>query len=162
MLPIKIKPKRHNNIPVIAELYYKANLSIPAMLEHKPIKILIKSHIGREPITILLDTGGTTSIINYHLLKRLDLLDHIDYRTVSSMKGFNGNETYSIGYLPYIELLFNNEMVPIAATVSELSLNNNDIDIILGLNFLVSYKAILDIDKKKLYINNLVIDIEII
>ena len=157
MILKKIKPLRANNKEVLDQLYKKAQISIPKMLEHSVPKIFINGYIDSIPINILLDTGGTTSIIDYYLLERLVRLEEIDYRTISTIGGFNGDIEYSLGYIPYIEVGLNsqNSLVPIAATVANISIKNIKVDLLLGLNFLISYNAKIDIENKKLYINNL-------
>lgn len=155
MSVIKIKPLRSNNKEMLDALYTKAKISIPNMLEHSVPKIFISGSIDNIPINILLDTGGTTSIIDYSLLEKLGKLEEIDYRTISTMSGFNGKTTYSLGFIPYIEVAFSDKkhIVPIAATVSNISIKNTKIDLLLGLNFLISYRAKIDIENKKLHIN---------
>ena len=157
MILKKIKPLRANNKEVLDQLYEKAKQTIPRMLEHSVPKIFINGYIDNIPINILLDTGGTTSIVDYKLLERLDRLEDIDYRTISTIGAFNGETTYSTGYIPYIEVGLNSQtnIVPIAATVANISIKNIKVDLLLGLNFLISYNAKIDIENKKLYINNL-------
>lgn len=157
MILKKIKPLRSNNKEVLDKLYEKAKSVIPKMLEHSVPKIFINGYIDNIPINILLDTGGTTSIVNYNLLEQLNRLEEIDYRTISTIGGFNGDTTYSLGYIPYLEIGLNSlpSLVPIAATVANISINNIKVDLLLGLNFLISYNAKIDIENKKLYINNL-------
>jgi predicted aspartyl protease len=157
MILKKIKPLRANNKEVLEHLYSKAKQTIPRMLEHIVTKIFINGYIDNKPINILLDTGATTSIIDYKLLERLDRLEEIDYRTISTIGGFNGDIEYSLGYIPYLEIGLNSRtnQGPIATTVANISIKNTKVDLLLGLNFLISYNAKIDIENKKLYINKL-------
>jgi hypothetical protein len=129
--------------------YEMALNTIPEMLI--PINmIILNGEINDIPIKILLDTGASSSIIFNSAIEKLKLADLIDTEEKVELQGI-GNET-SLGRLWYVELKLDSNIYPISLIVSNSNINN--FDMILGINFLQSYKALIDFKHRCLTLND--------
>ena len=122
---------------------------IPEMILPQNL-IHIYGIINNIQIKILIDTGATTSIIFRHSINRLNLNYLIDPEEQSYLNGI-GNEI-SIGRLWYTELNLGKYLYPISLIVSHNKIL--DYDIILGINFLQTYKSLINFKTNQLILND--------
>jgi hypothetical protein len=111
-----------------------SEMIIPQNLIH------INGYINNINIKIIIDTGATTSIIFKHSIDRLNINYLVDVEEQSYLNGI-GNEI-SIGRLWYAELNLDKYLYPISLIVSRNKIL--DYDIILGINFLQTYKSLIN------------------
>lgn len=138
-----------NNNLLHTASYEMALNNIPEMLV--PINmIILNGEINNCPVKILVDTGASTSIIFKNAIDRLNLNDLIDTEQISELQGIGKEQ--SLGQIWYIELKLNDNIYPISLIGSPNLIT--DFDMILGLNFLQSYKALLDFNNKALILND--------
>jgi len=138
-----------NNTNIVNSSYDMAMTMIPEM--SCPVNlIIIKGKINNKPVTLMLDTGASVSIISLEAINRLRLTEYVDYETKSKFQGI-GNEI-SPGTLWYIELNLNDNIFP----VTLFTTNNKqfNFDIILGVNFLKSYNAEINLKNHKIKLND--------
>jgi hypothetical protein len=127
---------------------------IPEMLIPTNL-ITIDGYINDEQINIIVDTGSAYSHIFKSTIDRLELSNLVDKNEQDEICG-NGI-TKSLGRLWYQEIELNSNYIPISFLVIDDIVDGYDV--ILGNNFLQSYDALLDYNKKKLILNK---DIEIL
>jgi len=141
---------QNNSINQLHQASYEMALNIiPEMLV--PINmIILNGEINDIPIKILLDTGASSSIIFNSTIERLNFSDLIDTEEKSELQGI-GKEM-SLGRLWFVELKLDNNIYPISLIVSNNNINN--FDMILGINFLQSYKAQIDFKHRCLTLND--------
>ena len=142
--------KKTNNI-LWDDMYDNAMLNMPEMFIQTGM-IILNGYIGNKPesLKILLDTGASTSIIFTKTVRRLKLLDMVDDRIRTKIRGI-GEEKIK-GRIWYIDMKLNDINCPISLLVS----NNENIryDMILGINFMQSYGVIIDFNNRKIRLNN--------
>ena len=130
-------------------LYEMAVNIIPEMLIPTEM-IILNGEINGLPVNILLDTGASTSVIFSNAINKLNLHELIDIEQSSMLEGI-GKEK-SLGQIWYIELKLNGNIYPISLVGSNNRIK--DFDMILGINFLRSYKALIDFKNKTLTLND--------
>ena len=110
--------------------------------------LYINGYINCKPVKILIDTGASSSIIYNSTINRLNLNDKVDstYKTLLSGIGLE----VSVGRIWYTNLQMSDYNFPVSLVVSNNDINN--IDIILGMNFLKACNAILDLKNMMLQI----------
>jgi hypothetical protein len=140
----------NNNFNKLHQYMHETALSIIPEMLFPTNMITLNGSINNQQITILIDTGASSSVIFKNALDKLDLHDLIDIKFSSELYGI-GKET-SLGNIWYIELELNNNIYPISLIASNNIVKN--FDMILGLNFLQSYKALIDCENKVLILNN--------
>lgn len=113
--------------------------------------IILDGLINNTKIKILVDTGAQESILTSDGLKKLGLEYLVDDKEKIEIHGITGKES-SLGKIWYVDLSINDIEYPITLTVSKMK--SDKIDIILGINFLQSYRAQLDFWNKTLKLNN--------
>jgi hypothetical protein len=104
------------------------------------------------PIKILLDTGASSSVIFSNTINRLELNDLIDSEQSREVYGIGKEIT--LGQIWYVELELNKNIYPISLIASNNNNNFKEFDMILGLNFLQSYKAVLNFSNRCLILND--------
>jgi hypothetical protein len=90
------------------------------------------------------------NIIYYHIIEKLKLFEHVDTETRKTITGCGGSVN-SYGTIPYTELNYKQSSFPIIASV--LDQQNPKFDGILGINFLNTYKVVIDFTKSQLVLN---------
>jgi hypothetical protein len=130
--------------------YEYAMLKIPEMFFHTG-DIILDGSINDKPIKILVDTGAQISILTLNGLNKLGLEYLVDDEEKIGISGIGG-EDKTLGCIWYIDLLINDIEYPISLQVSNMK--SDRIDIILGINFLQSYRAQLDFWNKTLKLND--------
>jgi len=115
--------------------------------------ITINGIVNDIPIKILIDTGASTSIIFEDTIETLKIKHLVDKSNYCEISGIGKQN--SVGDIYYIELNLLNNIYPISLTVINTLAINKQFDMILGLNFLQSYNAILNFKKKILILNNI-------
>jgi hypothetical protein len=133
---------------LIQSSYETAVNNIPNMIISKKL-ICIIGYINNSPIKILIDTGASCSLIFLHTIERLKLDYLVDNNSQVCLQGI-GNEI-TIGRLWYIDLKINKMNYPSSFIVSN---NIIDFDIIIGINFLQTYKGVIDFGNNILKLNN--------
>jgi predicted aspartyl protease len=130
--------------------YTYAMSTIPEMFCHTG-DIILDGSINNTQIKILVDTGAQVSILTQDGLNKLGLEYLVDDKDKIEMHGITGKES-SLGNIWYVDLSINNIEFPITLTVSKMK--SDKIDMILGINFLQSYRAQLDFWNKTLKLND--------
>lgn len=108
--------------------------------------IYINGTINNQLLKIMIDTGATTSIIFNSTVNRLNLNYLIDTEEQTVLNGI-GNEL-SIGRIWYIEVDLNKYTYPMSLIVSQNQIS--DFDMIIGINFLKTYKTQIDFNTNSL------------
>ena len=119
-----------------------------------PQKLLyINGKVNNRLLKIIIDTGTTTSIIFKETVDKLNLNYLIDTEEQSLLNGI-GNEL-SIGRIWYIEVDLNKKIYPMSLIVSNNKIS--DFDMIIGINFLKTYKTQIDFNTNtlNLYMNHI-------
>lgn len=129
--------------------YEMALHTIPEMLVPTNM-IILNGELNDLPVKILLDTGASTSVIFNHAVDRLLLNDLIDTEQSAELRGI-GTER-SLGQIWYIELKLNGNIYPISLIASTNKIT--EFDMILGINFLQSYGAVLNFKDRTLTLND--------
>jgi predicted aspartyl protease len=112
-----------------------------------PQKLLyINGTINNQLLKIIIDTGATTSIIFKHTVDKLNISYIIDTEEQTLLNGI-GNEL-SIGRIWYIEVDLNKHTYPMSLIVSNNKIS--DFDMIIGINFLKTYKTQIDFNTNSL------------
>ena len=141
------KINQHNQLH--ESMYEMAMNTIPEMLI--PINmIILNGELNDLPIKILLDTGASNSVIFSHAIQRLSLNELIDTESSAELRGI-GTEK-SLGQIWYTELKLNNNIYPISLIASTTPIK--EFDMILGINFLQSYGAVLNFKTRTLLLND--------
>jgi hypothetical protein len=123
--------------------------TIPEMLI--PVNmIILNGEINDLPVKILLDTGASSSVIFKNAIERLDLNELIDPEGSAELRGIGTEQ--SLGNIWYTELKLEKNIYPISLICSSNKIS--DFDMILGVNFLQSYKAVLNFKNKTLILND--------
>lgn len=142
--------KKNINRMIHKSAYAYAMSTIPEMFFHVG-DIILDGSINNIKIKILVDTGAQTSILTSDGLKKLGLEYLVDDKEKIELHSITGVEE-SVGKIWYVDLLINNIEYPITLTVSNMK--SDKIDMILGINFLQSYRAQLDFWNKILKLND--------
>jgi hypothetical protein len=142
-----------NNLPSVNQLHLAlremALNTIPEMLI--PVNmIILNGEINDLPVKILLDTGASSSVIFKNAMERLELNELIDQEGSAQLIGIGTEQ--SLGNIWYTELKLENNIYPISLICSSNKIS--DFDMILGINFLQSYKAVLNFKNKTLLLND--------
>ena len=122
---------------------YSHQLPLKKVGEH--FTIIVK--VNNEPLTLLLDTGATLTIVNEEKLSSLTVLkEHIVLNTVSGevYAQLQEADTFSIGDIE----LKNFQIV-------SSSFGQKEADGLLGMNFFKAFKFKIDQEKKFLYLNKI-------
>lgn len=141
-----------------------ANENIPEMLLQTKL-IYLNGKINNIPIKILFDTGATTNCIFKSKIIEAGLEDLIDIKCKANIQGINSNkETWGQIWYTEIELELKSPnansgygMVGLNLQVvndDNMDKNNNSFDMILGLNFMKSYKTNIDFATNTITLNN--------
>lgn len=141
-----------NNENDIYQLYEFALDNIPEMLFPSNL-IKINGKINNQNIIIMIDTGASFSIISESTIERLNLNNVIDRKMTADLNGIGRD--ISTGRIWYVELLINDNIYPLSLIASSMITDN--IDIILGINFLKSYNALIDFKNNKISLNDNII-----
>ena len=132
---------------LIDESYQLAMDTIPESFI--PVKILyIKGKINNKEIDIFIDTGAQVSIMSLSMAKELGVDFLIDHFCEGKLIGI-GTKNMS-GKIHYLDIQLDNFNLPCSFTI----IDNNDINIMLGLNSMLSIGCILDLKNKKMKFNN--------
>jgi len=103
------------------------------------------------PVKAFIDTGAQSSIMNFTLAKKIGCADLIDQKYKGKAVGVGSQKIYGKIHLLDIEIVEKNICLP----CSFLILKKMDIDIIFGLNMLMSHGVILDLKNKYMIINDI-------
>lgn len=141
-----------NNENDIYQLYEFALDNIPEMLFPSNL-IKINGKIDNQDIIIMIDTGATFSIISESTIEKLNLNNTIDRKMTADLNGI-GKEI-STGRIWYVELLIDENIYPLSLITANKQID--DIDIILGINFLKSYNALIDFKSNRMSLNDNII-----
>ena len=141
--------EKQNKKLIYNACYEMAITNIPEMTITSEI-IILNGFINNKPLRILVDTGASVSLIFSNVIDKLNLSDFVDTRKKKQLTGIGTGNT--IGNLWYIELTLEDMNFPISLTVSDS--NIEQFDIILGINFLRSYNAVIDFKNKILRLND--------
>jgi len=132
---------------LIDESYQLAMDTIPESFI--PVKMLyIKGKINNKEIDIFIDTGAQVSIMSLSMAKELGVDFLIDHFCEGKLIGI-GTKNMS-GKIHYLDIQLDNFNLPCSFTI----IDNNDINIMLGLNSMLSIGCILDLKNKKMKFNN--------
>ena len=101
---------------------------------HKGVQVVAKVTIGKRVVTALVDTGATCNIIDKKF--KMERLSH-----VSELVGFTG----SIDEVPTIKEVTTE--YGLMSNILEMDLKHLKVDIVLGANFFLDNKIILDFSK---------------
>lgn len=143
-------PRVNKNEIIHQNAYELAYDTIPEMLV--PVNsILVDGKINNIPIKILFDTGADLSVISNTAVDKLNMNDMIDTQASTICKGVNGM-AMTLGELWFIELEIANNIFPVKLTV--LRTDFIDCDMIIGLNFMRSYKARIDFVSNEIILND--------
>lgn len=128
------------------ELAYETipEMFIPAKM------IFLDGSINDMPVKIMLDTGATCTVISSDAVNRIGIDDYVDPLATVEMHGIGCER--SPGTIWMVELNLNNNICPIMLTVSNSKFHN--FDIILGIDFMRSYKAVINFCTNTLMLNN--------
>lgn len=143
-------PRVNENEIIHQNAYELAYDTIPEMFV--PVNsILVDGKINNIPIKILFDTGADLSVISNTAVDKLNMNDMIDTQASTICKGVNGM-AMTLGELWFIELEIANNIFPVKLTV--LRTDFIDYDMIIGLNFMRSYKARIDFVSNEIILND--------
>jgi hypothetical protein len=136
---------------IIEENYEKADKYIPEMMMKTEL-IFLKGKINNIPITILFDTGATQNCIYKSKAVECGLQNIIDKRIMTSVAGIHNVEK-SHGVIWYTDLEMDvgeNKTKALLGinliVIDDVNIKKNEkiLDVILGLNFMKSYRANID------------------
>ena len=127
--------------------------------------IYLNGKINGVPIKILFDTGASSNCIFKSKIIEAGLDDVVDKHDKAKIQGINSNkETYGKIWYTEIELYLNFEKKENLTAIIGLNLmviddeksdkNLNTFDIILGLNFMKSYRTNIDFMTNTITLNN--------
>lgn len=111
--------------------------------------IKLDGYISDNHVKIVIDTGANNSIIFSDIINRLELNDYINYDKINEFSGIG--KTESKGNIEYI-IQINNIYYDILLNVCDKQIE--DIDIILGLDFLYYNNVIINFKMNTIKINN--------
>jgi DNA damage-inducible protein 1 len=111
--------------------------------------IFVNASINNKPIKIMFDTGASTSIISTKTVKYLDMENFVDPRGSCIHQGI-GTEL-SPGMLWFVELNIDSNMFPVKLSVTNTDFG--DFDMILGIDFMRSYKANINFTSNMITLN---------
>lgn len=112
--------------------------------------IIIDAKINNIPVKFLVDTGASCSLISKKAVDKLNMNDMIDPLGSTIHQGI-GTEV-SLGNIWLVELEIENNIFPIKLSVTHTDFS--DFDMIIGLDFLRSYKAQIDFVSNKITLND--------
>ena len=114
-----------------------------------PVKMLyIKGKINKKEINIFIDTGAQVSVMSLSMARELGVDFLIDHFCEGKLVGV-GSKDMS-GKIHYLDIQIDNFNLPCGFTI----IDNDDINIMLGLNSMLSMGCILDLKNKKMIFNN--------
>ena len=149
LLQQSILPYANKNEEIHQHAQELAYETIPEMFI--PVNmILVDGKINNIPVKILFDTGANVSVIFKKTVDKLNMTDMIDPKGSDICRGI-GTEL-SLGKLWLVELEINDNIFPIMLTVTQTNLNN--FDLIIGLDFMRSYKAHIDLTSNTITLND--------
>ena len=136
---------------LIEENYLKAYQEIPEFFFPKKM-IFIKGKVNGYDIKFLLDTGAAISVMNTTQAKALKLDHLIDKKYQGKLKGVGSDNI--AGRIHYLEILFDFGIVPASFTIG----NNDNLEPILGMDFIQSHGLLLDFKKRKVFIGDNILE----
>ena len=140
----------------IDSLLEKATDMIPESLFTTPTLAIELEYLGKS-IQALVDTGAQMSEISWESLQTLGLENCIDYQSEGILSGVNSKDSL-LGKVHFIEFTAVRGYVTIPISLSVLQANTkSDIDMILGMDFLVRVGAIINLKRRELNVNGTVI-----
>ena len=132
---------------LIDENYQLAMNTIPESFI--PVKMLyIKGKINNKEIDIFIDTGAQVSVMSLSMANELGVDFLIDHFCEGKLVGI-GTKNMS-GKIHYLDIQLDNFNLPCGFTI----IDNDEIQIMLGLNSMLSMGCILDLKNKKMKFNN--------
>jgi hypothetical protein len=135
---------------------------IPEMLLPQQL-IYLNGKINNIQIKILVDTGATINCIFKSKIIEAGLDNIVDKYSKSNIQGINSNNEMTYGKLWYTEIELesksqNNdkiyEIIRLNLQIMDENENSKKFDVILGLNFMKSYKANIDFSTNTITFNN--------
>jgi len=132
---------------LIEDNYLRAYEEIPEFFFPKKM-IFIKGKINGQELKFLLDTGAAISIINKSLAKALKIDHLVDKKCQGQLRGV-GTDNIS-GRIHYTEILFDFGIIPASLTVCD----NDNLEPILGMDFIQSHGLVIDFKKRKVFIGD--------
>ena len=132
---------------LIDENYQLAMNTIPESFI--PVKMLyIRGKINNKELDIFIDTGAQVSVMSLSMARELGVDFLIDHFCEGKLVGI-GSKNMS-GKIHYLDIQLDNFNLPCGFTI----IDNDDINIMLGLNSMLSMGCILDLKNKKMIFNN--------
>jgi hypothetical protein len=155
---IKENIKNNFNNEIIKQNYLMANELIPEMIVPCEL-IYLNGKINDHNVNILFDCGASGCTMNKELMDKLNLDYLVDKKNTVNIIGFNSNnKAYGIIWYLDLEIKINNNKyinLPINCVINN---NNNDnIDIILGINFMKVYNVKINFKKRTISLNDSII-----
>jgi len=149
---------------LIEQSYDLADKYIPEMLIPTGL-IYLSGKINNVPIKILFDTGASSNCIFRSKIIEAKLEHIVDKKIKTQIQGIHSNkETFGQIWYTEIELDLNSEIKETSTAMIGLNLividdeksdkNSNSFDIILGLNFMKSYRTNIDFMTNTITLNN--------
>lgn len=111
--------------------------------------IELKGYITDKPINIIIDTGANYSIIFNDTINKLELNNLIDYNHINEFNSID--KIVSTGRIDYM-IQINNKYYNLLLNVCNKQIEN--IDIILGIDFLYTYNVIINFKLNKISIDD--------
>lgn len=137
-------------------LIEKAKETIPESFFTSPSFTIKLEYMG-ETIHPLIDTGAQISIISWECISRLDIHSLIDYQTEDVVSGVNSSHSI-LGKIHFIEFTVMDGYATIPLSLSVLQAGNNGgFDMIIGMDFLNRVGAIIDLKKREVDINGVIL-----
>ena len=136
----------------IEENYKRAYDIIPESFF--PVKMLyFNCSVNGFPTKAFIDTGAQITIMNYNFAKKIEMTHLIDTKFKGEAVGVGKQKIYGKIHLLDIELVEKGVNLPCSFTI----LKRMDIDIIFGLDMLLSHGIILDLRNKCMLIGDIII-----
>lgn len=113
-----------------------------------PVNMLyINGKINNKELNIFIDTGAQVSVMSLSLARQLGIDFLIDYFCEGTVVGVGTRNI--LGKIHYIDIQLGNFNLPCGFTI----IDNDDLNIMLGLNTMLSLGCILDLKSKKMIFN---------
>ena len=157
-----------NEDMVVEENYSKANELIPDMIESGDL-INVRGKLNDIPVNILFDSGCQTSTSFTSIIKKANLEHLVDKKAITYCNNIDGvTNTCGMIWLTELELEINKDnyiTVPIKLSILDDSKNikkedsdnefdtTNNIDILLGTDFMKSNNVIINFNKQIITLN---------
>lgn len=135
----------------IVENFTKAIEEIPESFS-KVNMLYIQGYINEVLVNIFVDTGAQMTIMSEKTVKKCKLMDLVDKKYQGTAIGVGTQKI--LGKIHYTEIDFNSVIIPCSFTI----LKQKNIDIILGLDMLMSYKAEISLSKKTIKLGSIEIE----